>query len=58
MLNRKAHKEAIDMVEGQALELAHVEIFCSIGTPLVSSPRYFMPFVDNFSQKSWLLFIK
>jgi hypothetical protein len=51
-------KKLLDMEQGKALELVHVEVCGLTRTPSLSGAWYFMLLVDDFSQKSWVFFLK
>ena len=45
-------------INGRTLEVIHMDIHGSIELPNINGNRYYVSFIDNFSPKTWIYFLK
>jgi len=45
-------------IEKDLLEIVHSDIFGPIQTPYIGGGTYFVTFIDDFSVKTWIYFLK
>jgi len=53
MIPQKRHSRTKEV-----LELIHIDICGPFSTPLFSRSRYFITFIDDYSRKTWVHFLK
>jgi hypothetical protein len=53
MIPQKTHSKAKEV-----LELIHIDICGPLSTPSLSGSRYFITFIDDYSKKTWVHFLK
>jgi transposase InsO family protein len=58
----KQHRESFPVGksyrEKSPLEIVHLDIFGTMQTPSIGGSTYFLTFIDDFSRKTWIYFLK
>jgi hypothetical protein len=44
--------------ENEILELVHSDVFCSVTMPSLGGSLYYVSFIDDFSRKTWIYFLR
>jgi len=55
---RTSFSKKAEYLAKQLLQLIHIDICGSITPKIFSAKRYFITFIDDFSRKTWVYFLK
>ena len=56
--HRESFRKGVSYRENKLLELVHIDLCRPMRTQLIGGSCYFLTFIDDYSRKTWVYFLK